>query len=627
MIKKLTLYILLLITCSAFAQTSGPSDQYNGYASRSYMKFNSFLTVPTFSVIHKDNQTIQAIVRNSNIQFEDASRLHVLSYSGGRRDNIGAAGAVFQQEVGAFKDFGAVANYAYQVQLGSASKLTFGFNFFYSRRSLDNGKVLSNGTDPVINNYQDKPVVVFQPAATVSFGKFYAGLFLENLADFNLKESEFVTDFAEKTISAHAGYNMELNNLGGLLQGTTLRGLAIARRNQELGFSFAGNIIADLPKAGWVKLGYDNYYGLNAGLGVNLSDRLAIGFSYEKQQNLGATNEVGLLFNLGRRKRTVRNSVETRKPDYNTVDTTIPSTTPQPVKEIKEYEDPEHNDLSDELQVAQDSINILNKKVDEILRILKNQPQPQVQIIREVKEAPKEEANALPEEMDYSLERSNAKPWREKTITRTGGGAGTMYYVAVDQFKDLNKAKDLIKNLKKRDISARYVRDPKFNTYFVYLKRFAKKEDAEEMVDEANGGPKRFDNAGEVKKESALSIKMKKSGSDNIYTVKITLGAKGESYTEPKPKAPARIRTMKKIEGLEEGYYLQVSVNGKKPYADKFVDELRRDGINANYFINPTTGYRHVYIHKSDNREEIIRLYNNNLNGKYYDRINIIHIK
>ncbi|WCC43882.1 hypothetical protein PJW08_08545 [Tenacibaculum finnmarkense] len=84
---------------------------------------------------------------------------------------------------------------------------------------------------------------------------------------------------------------------------------------------------------------------------------------------------------------------------------------------------------------------------------------------------------------------------------------------------------------------------------------------------------------------------------------------------------------MSNSQGIEPGYYLQVYVNSKKPLADRNVDELRNDDIEAGYFVNPTTGYMHVYIAKTDNREEIIRLYNSNLDGAFYDRKTIVHIK
>ena len=133
MIKKITLYLLLFSTVfvSVFAQTYTAEDEYNGFTSRNFMKFNSFFTIPTFSVLHRDNQTIEAIVRNSNIEFEDAPRLNILSYSGKMRSNTGAGIAVFQQQVGAFKDFGAIANYAYKIQMSGESGLAFGLSLIH----------------------------------------------------------------------------------------------------------------------------------------------------------------------------------------------------------------------------------------------------------------------------------------------------------------------------------------------------------------------------------------------------------------------------------------------------------------------------------------------------------------
>ncbi|CAM1340524.1 PorP/SprF family type IX secretion system membrane protein [Tenacibaculum amylolyticum] len=622
MVKKITLFIVLsLFYFTSLSQVSISEDEYNGFSSRSFMKFNNFMTVPTFSLLHRKTATLEAITRSSNIEFQDASRLHIVSYSGKMKSNVGAGIAVFQQEIGVFKDFGAVANYAYQLKLGAKNKLTFGFNFFYSRRSLDNPRVLSNGADPLINNYQDKPVVVFQPAATVSFGDLDVGLFLENLGDFNLKSSEFVTEFGDKTISAHAAYTYRFKNSGGLLQNMSVRGLGIARKFKE-DFSYAGNVLLDLPKAGWVKVGYDKVFGLNAGIGVNLNERLAIGFSYEKQQNLGGTNEVGLIYRFDK-KRARRSGYGRPTPK---VDIILPEDTPDPIDPTEGvYEDPEHNDLSDELQIAQDSINTLHKKVDELLRIVKNQPE-RVEIIRETQPPVN---NATPKEgRDQSLRRSNDAPWREQSIVQRGGG-GTMYYVAIEQYKSLQKAKAEVKNYNKKSknkkYKARYVKDPKYDVYVVYIDRYAKEEDAEELKAEMNGAKKGFEDDGDD--DSGLDVKKDNGSKDNVYIMKITLGPEGETYREPKTQGPARVRRMKKMGNLEEGYYLVANVFSKKPYADKFLDELQNDNINADFFIHPETGYRYVYLYKTNDRAEIIKLYNNNLNGSYYDRKNIIQIK
>ncbi len=637
MVKKITLLMMLIVLNSVcLAQVSVGEDAYNGFSSRSFMKFNNFMTVPTFSLLHRDDNTLELISRSSNIEFEDASRLHIFSYSGKMRENVGAGIAVFQQEIGAFKDFGAVANYAYQLQLGAETKLTFGFNFFYSRRGLDQPRVLTNGPEPLINNYQDKPVVVFQPAATVSFGNFDVGLFFENIGDFNLKNSEFVTPFSDKTISAHAAYTYGFESATGLFENTTIRGLGIARRSKADGFSYAGNFLVNLPKAGWLKAGYDKVFGLNAGIGIHISERLGIGFAYEKQDNLGGTNEVGLIYKFGakRRFRPEQDGISRQKNPQ--VQVIIPETKPvTPAIERREevYDDPEHNDLSDEVRIAQDSINKLNKKVNEILKLLENQPK-QVETIRETPRSPKpsESQSAEPkEDRDKSLRRSTETPWRERNIIRRGGG-GTMYYVAIDQFKDFKKVKSTISKYKKRKIKLRYVKDPKYDTYVIYVERFARKKDAEEIVDKVNSGRKGVQDDGgddEVNKTLGIDLKALSEGSlkDPLYVIKVTLGAEGETFKEPKTQGRARVRRMKMMDGLEEGYYLVANVFSQKAYADKFLDELENDNINAGYFINPETGYRHVYIHKGNDRAEAIKLYKNNLNGTYYNNKNIVHIK
>jgi len=622
MLRKNIVSLWVLVVLVAFPCFS--QDEYNTFTSRNFVKFNSFFTIPTFSVLHRDNQTIEAVVRNSNIIFEDAPRLHILSYSGKMKNNKGAGIAVYQQEVGAFKDFGALANYAHNIKIGAESNLAFGFNFLYSRRSLNEGYEITQDADELVSNFQDIPIVNFQPALTFSYSNFEIGLFFENLVDFNLKQSELITPFSDKTMSAHMGYSTVFNQAKGLLQNTLVRGLGIVRRSKEEGFSYGGNIIVDLPKAGWIKGGYDKLYGLSAGIGVNLSERLSIGFSYEKQENLGDTNEIGLLYTLGKSRRSRSNenrkkpNVEILLPDAKSTDAIE---APNKIEE-NIYEDPEHDDLSDELQRAQDSINRLHKKVDEILNLLKNQPK-QTEIIREIRTETKEVKPSEP--LDTSLRRSKSTPWRESQVTRSGGGAGTMYYVALDQFKDLNKAKALVALYKKRKIKVKYVRDPKTKAYFVYEERYGKKEDAERVKEEINTGGG-FEN--DDKDDLQIKVKGKKKYKDPVYVVKITFGASGETYKEAKRQPRARVKTMElAAQGVSPGYYLQVNVYSKKPYADKFLDELRTDGIDAGYFINPKTGLRHVYILKTDDRAEAIRLYNNNLNGTYYDRKSIVNIQ
>ncbi|WBX70260.1 PorP/SprF family type IX secretion system membrane protein [Tenacibaculum retecalamus] len=608
MIKKVTLYIAILISVfSLQAQTFDSAQQYNSFTSRNFMKFNRFLTVPTFSALKENKTSITATVRNSNVDFEDNPRLYLGTYSGKMRENVGAGFAIYQQEVGVFKDFGALLNYAQRLQLNETMDLTFGFNFLYSRRSANALKVNSTVPDPQVANFQDIPMVMLQPAVTLSFGKFDVGVFFENLLDFNLKSSEMATSFGEKTFSVHGMYSHEFTYASGLLEGADLRTLVMARKPGENDFSVGANVILDLPKAGWIKAGYDKTYGISAGLGVNISENLAVGFSYEKS-TFAATNEIGLIYNFGK-KSYIRDRPTRRT---GNVQVTLPERAPK-----NDYKNEEHNDLSDEIQMAQDSIDILNKKVDEVLRLLKNQPAPKVVPVNTTVEK-------TAAEKDTTLKRSSNTPWRESSITYAGGG-GTMYYIVADRFRDKENTEPLIAKFKRLDMEAKYIYEPKKKWYYVYIDRFAKEVDAEDKVEELTDKTRLFENDD---KNDASSIKIKKGGKDPVYVVKLTIGTSGDSYKEPKTQPPARVRTMSaNMQGVAPGYYLQVYVNSKKALADRNVDELRNDDIEAGYFINPTTGYMHVYIAKTDSREEAIKLYNTNLNGAFYDRKTIVRIK
>ncbi|SEC95408.1 type IX secretion system membrane protein, PorP/SprF family [Tenacibaculum sp. MAR_2009_124] len=617
MIKRSIIYILLLFVTCATAQVSSGAEIYNSFTSRNFMKFNRFLTVPTFSALRENKTSLNAIVRNSFVEFEDSPKLYMLSYSGKMRENVGAGLAIYQQEIGVFKDFGALANYAHRIQLNDNLDLTFGFNVLYSRRSADGLKVNSQQPDPAIGNFQDIPIVNWQPAVTLSFGKFDVGVFFENLLDFNLKENNLATSFSEKTISGHLMYSYEFTYAGGIFEGADLRVLGLARKPGQGDFGYGGNVIFDLPKVGWLKAGYDKQYGISAGAGVNLSDKLSIGFSYEKG-DFAATNEVGLIYNFGEKSFSRR--VPKRR--AGSVSVRLPERKPK-----KNYRNNDLNNLSEEIQGAYDSINKLNKKVDEILRILKNQPpkvvqnQPEETQDEVVDNAVVEES----EEKDTSLRRRKNTPWRESTITRSGSG-GTAYYVAANQFKSKENVEAYIKEKKrkfdKEGIEAKYVFDPLTEHYYVYFDRFAKKDDADEMTEEFK--QKKLFDGGD---DDPLELKGKTTYKEAVYVMKITLGGSGESYQEPKPQTPARILSMKKVGNLEEGYYIQVGAFGSVANADRFVDELRNDDIDAGYFIHPNTGLRHVYILKTTNRSEAVKLYENNLNGSYYDRKSIVNIK
>ena len=129
----------------------------------------------------------------------------------------------------------------------------------------------------------------------------------ENLFDYNLKTSETLTDFADKTYSAHLQYTHPFKNGSGIMESARVMPLARVRLNpqgslqssEEQDLSLGGSLILDLPKLGWLQGGYDTFYGASAGAGFNINQRLSLGYTMEKGfgtdfNNLGVTHEISL---------------------------------------------------------------------------------------------------------------------------------------------------------------------------------------------------------------------------------------------------------------------------------------------------------------------------------------------
>lgn len=619
--QKIIVNIFLFVATAINAQISVDEQVYNSFSSRNYIKFNQFLTVPTLSVLRNESTSISVLGRKTNMGFEGSPQLYLASYGGKILENMGAGVAIYKQDVNIFNDFGTVINYAYQIQMDRESHLALGLNFTYSSRGLAANNVQSSFDDPALQNYQRTSVINLQPAVTYSMNNFDIGLFFENVVDYNMTQSKMISSFAEKTISLHAMYNYELWLRGYLFEEASIKMMSVIRKQPE-GVGLGVNAVLDLPKLGWLKLTYDKDFGFLAGIGVNLYQGVSLALGYE-MGSLASTAEVGIVYNLGERDdRPRRRKTRTSKPRRKTKAQPKKKPTKKPTEEKETIEQKKRQEIIEEERrkiIIRDTVRV----VDTVKVFVKDTIKTTVKdTIRTTVKDTIRTTIELDSDKDTSLKRRTETPWREKTITREGGG-GTMHYVAIDQFRSIGRVRALLRKYEKGKVKLRYIKDPKTQIFYVYLDRFAKKEDADELVKEVNGGRRGF----EDNKANDLGIKMKSVSKDPVYRVKVTIGGKSQTFKEPKTQPRARVRVMNKVPGLEEGYYLQVMVFSKKAYADKFLDELRADNIKVDYFINPANGYRHIYLVKTKDRAEIIRLYNNNLNGTYYDSKNIIHIK
>lgn len=309
----LTLIAVLSLT-QVKAQEDDPILLYSP-ASQNLLKFNRFLINPTFSTVQEDKSYINLLHRNQSVQFKDNDQTYFLSYSGRIGDRSGLGLSLYTQSIGPVSNIGVLANYAYGVKLSEKSNFTFGGNLAYYSTGLDRNSVdVVDTEDYRLNGTEDSNVLSFQPGFNISYGKFDFGVFAENLFDYNLKTSESLTDFADKTYSAHLQYTHAFDNGSGIMEGSRLMPLARVRMNGQNRYvsvdsdgsddiTFGGSLILDLPKLGWIQGGYDSFYGASAGAGFNINKRLSLGYTMEKGfstdlEALGVTHEISFAYSF-----------------------------------------------------------------------------------------------------------------------------------------------------------------------------------------------------------------------------------------------------------------------------------------------------------------------------------------
>lgn len=287
----------------AYAQEDVPVASID-IPSQNLLKFNRFLINPTFSTVNEDNSYLNLYHRNQWVSFDDNYQTYLGSYSGRISDRSGIGLSIYHQKFGTIANFGAIANYAYGIRLSQKSNLTFGFNLSYYNSGVDKSNINPNQpNDPTIADLENGSLLTFQPGINLSIGSFDVGLYAEDAFDYNFKTSESLTEFEDKTFTAHLMYTNRFENGSGMLENARFSALSRARRMGDQDISFSGSLILDMPKLGWIQGGYDEFYGLAAGVGFNLTKRLSLGYTIEKGirdqiSNFGVTHEINFAYSF-----------------------------------------------------------------------------------------------------------------------------------------------------------------------------------------------------------------------------------------------------------------------------------------------------------------------------------------
>lgn len=598
MLKKSVLYLLLFLLAAlkVVAQEESPFVSYDVPA-QNLLKYNRFLINPTFSTVREDKSYINLLHRNQSVQFDDNNQNYFLSYSGRISDRTGLGLSLYSQRMGTLSNFGVLANYAYGIKLNDKSNFTFGANVSYYNSGFDQGRASTVEEDPFLAGLQDQNLISFQPGFNLSYGKFDVGVFAENLFDYNIKTSESLTAFKDKTFSGHLQYTHQFENESGILEEGRLLPLARVRKIGEEDVTLGGSLILDLPKLGWIQGGYDSFYGAAAGVGFNLNRRVSLGYTMEKGlsnnfDNFGLTHEISFAYSFSPNLTEDRVMLEDDYKD-DIVENNIEPENIATNEEIEELKQKlaENDAIIEELMFRQDSIEAtrqgdLERRFEMVMRMVRNETNGDRPDLEERAKAlfmnnddntslasiqnPKNVGSALDNDTPNNGQTKGGVPITESPKVLEANQN--------NQLANSNLSNNIENNQQQDNIQSKTVEIASTP----HIKRNEKLQPKDAVV---INSPKR----------------------------KVSSIATTQKVEQDKVKS----RRFKDLPDVNDGYYVVANVYKGGKYMDKFLSSLNSKGINADVIDNPNNGLKYVYLERFDSFEEAEAAHDSNLNGKY----------
>ncbi len=586
MLPKTRILFLLALFALGLTKTQAQEDNpYFGYEvpSQNLLKYNRFLINPTFSTVREDKSYINLLHRNQSVQFDDNNQNYFLSYSGRISDRTGLGLSLYTQRLGALSNYGVLANYAYGVKLSDKSNFTFGANLSYYNSGFDEGRATTVEEDPFLAGFQDQNLISFQPGFNLSYGNFDIGAFAENLFDYNLKTSESLTDFSNKTYSGHLQYTHQFKNSSGILEAGRLMPLARVRMDgEEDNVTLGGSLILDLPKIGWIQGGYDSFYGAAAGVGFNLNQRISLGYTMEKGlsnnfDNFGLTHEISFAYSFT--PNLTEDRVMLEDDNYNDLVENDLELEPENIATNEEIEElkrklAENDAIIEELMFRQDSLESnrqadLERRFNMVMRMVRN-------------------------------ETNGERPDLEKRAEDLFKGEDTAVKLAAAQNMDNDKDKEINTNQNKIERDAIVVNTTK--------PTLSKTDNAKDRNTEASALVKNTD------KDAIAQVPARR---------KRIVDKPENAVVQDRVKS----RKFRDLPNVTDGYYVVANVYKGGQYLDRFLNTLESNGINADYIDNPNNGLKYVYLERYDTWDEAVAAHDSNLNGAYEGNTWIMNVE
>lgn len=618
---------------------------------------NRFMMNPTFSVVRENDSYLTLYHRNQWIQFDDSPELYMLSYSGKYGERAGVGIGIYQQNLGIITSFGGVGNYAYQIPIREKIKLTLGFNIAYYNSGVDRNRAVTNEPDPAIMALRNNSLLSIKPALNVTWGSFDFGIYAENFVDYDFKSSKMVQDYSQKTYTGHVMYHHDMQNQEGLFENGFFRLIARGKMNQTDDFVYGGSVITNFPNLGWVQAGIDDFYGVNIGVGAHFTKKLSLGYAYERVindglVNFGPTHEITLSYRFAGKENEENVQRKALPKKKTTVMAKKPKAIKQPIEEVDEVveEEEEYEDIAEEpivIEPAPKSKKTALKKKKPSKAIVKMEEEEENENDENEdtktynKEIEVEKLKMTLDERHLKLLEIILKQDAEEQLKKGDFEKridNMMQYI--ERLEKTIAEKDCNCEPKSTTVTEEKTIETTTKTTIKNENSPAKKEsksDLENKLSNMKSSTKREEiklptsknNSKENELEAKISQLKKEEPKTNINS-KFTLTDEEikEYYSRltEKKRATAKKGNFLQVENQEPGFYIIANVFSEPAFADDFIQKLKKQGINAHYFINPKNNFRYVYLKKHSDWSEALITYYTNVDNTYFEEIWIMNI-
>ena len=294
------LLVLALCICSLQLLYSQEDDGVVALALpiRNSLTFNRFAMNPTFSFVREQTKYISIYNKREWTGFDDAPLNYLASYSGRFGENIGAGLGLFQQNYGVLTTFGGILNFAYNVRLERESNLTFGLNIGAYKSGINTGNTVTNFADPSLQNIPENFLITVNSGINYGTEFLDFGLSINNAVTYNFESSLLIEDNPEQSIQGHIMHT-EYINTKGFFDESKFSGLLRSEFKQDVTVVSAIAMIT-VPKGIWAQMGYNTQFGVSGGIGLNITEQIALEYNYEKAlgdlANFGSSHEITLAY-------------------------------------------------------------------------------------------------------------------------------------------------------------------------------------------------------------------------------------------------------------------------------------------------------------------------------------------